>query len=125
MRSDRVAHKTAASSAVNRSSVARQLGQLAAHPQPRQRQGRVGAAGHHHVQAGRRVLDQERQRLVDHRVLDHVVVVQHQDQLLGLRGQLVDDLGDEALNDPEAGEPSKAATGVARPGRIRSTAAAM
>jgi len=44
-----------------------QLSQLAAGPQPRQRQRRVGPAGHHQQQARRQILQQERDRLV-HRV---------------------------------------------------------
>ena len=103
MRSDRVAQQDGGLVRSEPQIGGAQFGQLAAHPQPRQRQGRVGAAGHHHVQAGRRMLDQERQRLVDHRVLDHVVVVQHQEQLVGLCGQLVDDLGDETFERSRGG----------------------
>ena len=52
------------------------LGQLAAGPQPRQRQRRIAAAGQHHAYPGRPVLDQERERLVHLLRADHVVVVE-------------------------------------------------
>ena len=69
-----------------------QLGQLAAGPQPRQRQRRVSPAGHHHPQARRQVLQQERHRLVHRPGIDQVVVIQDQQHLIraGAGGQLVD-----------------------------------
>ena len=57
-----------------------QLGQLAATPQPRQRQGRVGPAGEDEVQGARQVLEQEGQDVVDRPLSDEVAIVQDQDQ---------------------------------------------
>jgi hypothetical protein len=74
-----------------------QLSELAAGPQPRQRERRVGAAGHHQPQRGRQVLQQEAERLVDRLGLDQVVVVQHQHDRLGRTGQLVDHHGRDRL----------------------------
>jgi hypothetical protein len=73
------------------------LGELAAGPQPGQRQRRVGAAGQHQPQAGRRALQQQGEAAVDRRRLDEVVVVQHQRQLSGPGDQLVDDGGHHRL----------------------------
>ena len=69
-----------------------QLSQLAAGPQPRQRQRRVSPAGHHQQQARWQVLQQERHRLVHRASVDQVVVVQDQQHLIPARldGQLVD-----------------------------------
>jgi hypothetical protein len=67
-----------------------QFGQLPAGAQPRQRQRRVGAAGQHQPQRPWQVLQQQPQRGVHRRRLDQVVVVQHQHQLVGYAGQLVD-----------------------------------
>ena len=58
-----------------------QLGQLAAGPQPGQRQRRVGAAGQHQPQLRREALQQDRQAVVDRWRLDQVVVVQDQHDL--------------------------------------------
>ena len=57
-----------------------QLGQLAAGPQPGQRQRRVAAAGQHHAQCRRQVVEQELQRRVHLRRADQVVVVEDQQQ---------------------------------------------
>ena len=51
------------------------LGELAACPQPRQRQRRIAAAGQHHAYPGRAVLGQERERLVHLLRADHVVII--------------------------------------------------
>ncbi len=69
-----------------------QLSQLAAGPQPRQRQRRVGPAGHHHPQARRQILQQERHRLMHRPGIDQVVVIQDQDHLIraGIGSHLVD-----------------------------------
>jgi hypothetical protein len=74
-----------------------QLAKLATGPQPRQRQGRVGAAGQHQPQRTRQVLQQQPERAVDRRRLDQVVVVQHQHHLLARVGQIVDQGGHHRL----------------------------
>ena len=69
-----------------------QLSQLPAGPQPRQRQRRVSPAGHHHPQARRQILQQERHRLVHRPGIDQVIVIQDQQHLIraGIGGQLID-----------------------------------
>ena len=69
-----------------------QLSQLAAGPQPRQRQRRVSPAGHRQEQAGWQVLQQKRHRLVHRPGLNQVIVVQDQQHLIPARldVQLVD-----------------------------------
>ncbi|MGD8997907.1 MAG: hypothetical protein PVH80_07345, partial [Anaerolineae bacterium] len=58
-----------------------QLGQLAAPAQPGDRQGWVGAGGDDQVQAGRQVVEQEGERVVDGLGRDEVVVVEDEDDL--------------------------------------------
>ena len=69
-----------------------QLSQLAAGPQPRQRQRRVSPAGHHQQQARWQVLQQKRYRLVHRPGVNQVVVVQDQQHLIPTRldGEPVD-----------------------------------
>jgi hypothetical protein len=69
-----------------------QLSQLAAGPQPRQRQRRVSPAGHHHPQARRQILQQQRHRLVHRPGIDQVIVIQDQQHLIRARigRQLID-----------------------------------
>jgi hypothetical protein len=74
-----------------------QLGELAAGPQPGQGQRRVGPAGQHQPQPGRAVLEQEPERGVHRPSLDQLVVVDHQQHLARLGGQLVDQGGDQPL----------------------------
>ena len=76
-----------------------QFGQLAAAPQPGQRQWRVGAAGQHQVQSRRPVLEQEPERGVHGLGVNQVVVVEHQQRLvrIGPGGQLVDQRGHQPL----------------------------
>ena len=71
------------------------LGQLAACPQPCQRQRRIAAAGQHYAYSGRPVLDEERERLVHLLRVDHVVVVEDEQGLFP--GQIVDQRRDQAL----------------------------
>jgi len=54
------------------------LDQLAARPQSRQRQRGIGAAGDHHVQPRRQMVEQERHRVLHITRVDDVVVVKHQ-----------------------------------------------
>ena len=65
------------------------LDQLAARPQPGQRQRRVGAAGDHQVQPRGQVVEQERHPLLDVARVDDVVVVEHQHDVArrGRRGR--------------------------------------
>ena len=68
-----------------------QLGQLPPRSQPRQRQGRVGAAGQQELQFPRPMLEQKGHRRVHRLGVDQVVVVQDQDLALTRSGrQLVD-----------------------------------
>ena len=62
-----------------------QLGELATAAEPGQRQRRVGAGGDHQVQLARKVVEQERHRLVHRGRADGVVVVEHQHPLLPRR----------------------------------------
>jgi len=55
-----------------------QFGQVAPHPQPRERQRRISAAGDDQMQARRQLVQQEGQRRMDRRRFDHMVVIQHQ-----------------------------------------------
>jgi hypothetical protein len=73
------------------------LGQPPAGAQPGQRQRRVGAAGHHQLQARWQVLEQELERAVHLVGLDQVVVVQDQHHPVRLGGQLVDQGAHQAL----------------------------
>jgi hypothetical protein len=66
-----------------------QLGQVTAHPQPGQRQRRVGAGGHDQAQRLRQVRDEELDGLVNAGIGEHLVVVEHQHVPAGRRGQLV------------------------------------
>ena len=61
------------------------LDELAARPQPSQRQRRVGAAGDHQVQLRREVLEQEGHPVVDVARVDDVVVVEHQHDVVRRR----------------------------------------
>ena len=69
------------------------LDQLAAHPPPRQRQVGVGPRAEHDVHVRREVVDQEGHTPGDLRVVDQVVVVEHQPDLVGHRGELVEQRG--------------------------------
>ena len=100
------------------------LGQLAAGPQPRQRQRRVAAAGQHHAHPGRPVLDQERERLVHLLRADQVIIVEDKHDLV--RGQIVDQRRTRPPNDDGAGSraagcrsPSPAGLGQRQPPRVR------
>ncbi len=108
----------AASSAVKRRSAARILEQLAARPQARQRQRRVGATRDHEVDLRRQVLDQERHRLVDLRRFDDVVVVEHQHQVVVDDVQVVEQGRDDGLHlrlATPAGAPARRRPPRARP----------
>ena len=90
------------------------LGQLAAGPQPRQRQRRVAAAGQHQADPGRPVLDQERERLVHLPCADHVVVVEDEQDLV--RSQFVDQRRDQPLERRRRGRPEQRTKAVVNPG---------
>ena len=91
------------------------LGQLAARPQPRQRQRRVAAAGQHHAYPGRPVLGQERERLVHLRRADHVVIVEDK-QGLFFSGQVVDQRRDQSLERRRRGRAEQRGDPFAGPG---------
>jgi hypothetical protein len=80
-----------------------QLDQLAAGPQPCHRQGRVAPAGDGQVQPRRRMAQQKPQAVMDHRFLDHVVVVENQRHLVGRGLEPVDQGGHHALARGTAG----------------------
>jgi len=71
-----------------------QLDQPTLCTQPGQRQRRVAAACQRQAELRRQVVQQERDRPVHVRGLDHVVVVDHQEQALLRRGQIVDQCRD-------------------------------
>ena len=89
------------------------FGQLAACPQPRQRQRRVAAAGQHHAYPGRPVLKQERERLVHLPRADQVVIVEDQQGLV--RSQFVDQGRDQALERRRRRRPEQRAYPLADP----------
>ena len=74
------------------------LDQLAARPQPRQRQGRVGPAGDHQVQLRREVVEQEGHRVVDLARLDDVVVVEDQHDVPVDGAEVVEEGGEHRLH---------------------------
>jgi hypothetical protein len=90
------------------------LGQLAAGPQPRQRQRRIAAAGQHHADPGRPVLDQECERLVHLPCADQVVIVEDEQGLLP--GQIVDQRRDQALERRRRGRAEQRSHPFADPG---------
>ena len=90
------------------------FGQLAACPQPGQRQRRVAAAGQHHGYPGRPVLDQERERLVHLRRADQVVVIQDEQGLV--RSQVVDQRRDQPLERRGRGRAEQRGHPFAGPG---------
>src|SRR5215813_14915916 len=71
------------------------LHKLPTHPEARQRQRRLFAAGDEQVKLRRRMLKPESHRLVDQRVAYEVVIVQHQQDRMGGVGQIVNERGDE------------------------------
>ena len=93
------------------------LGQLAAGPQPRQRQRRVAAAGQHHAQFRWPVLDQERERLVHRLRADQVVIVEDEQGLVRSQiSQVVDQRRDQALERGRCGRAEQRAKAFAGPG---------
>ena len=74
------------------------LDQLAARPQPGQRQRRVSATGDHQVQPRRQVVEQERHRVVDLAGLDQVVVVEHQHDVAAGRAEVVEQRREHQLD---------------------------
>ena len=66
--------------------VGAQFKQLVARTQPGQRQRRIGTGQQNKCNLRRQMIEQEGQRLVNGRVVDDVIVVQHQDQ--AIRGAL-------------------------------------
>ena len=76
-----------------------QLQQLAAHPQPGQRQRRVRPGRDHQAQGGGQPLDEHADAPVDLGISDHVVVVEDQQQLGVERGHIVDEHRNEVTFD--------------------------
>src|SRR5262245_33702113 len=71
------------------------LHKLPTHPEARQRQRRLIAAGDEQVKLRRRMVKTDHRRLVDERVADEVVIVQHQQDTMEEVGQIVNERGDE------------------------------
>ena len=83
--------------------VAHDLPKLAARAQPRDVHRRLGPGGDHEVRHHRQVLEQEAQALVDLRLRDEVVVVEHEDVLLLGAHQRVDEHRERSVADRRAG----------------------
>jgi len=90
------------------------LRQLAARPQPGQRQRRVGAGADDQAHLGRQSLEQERHARLDLRALGEVVVVEQQVHVVGQHAELVEDVGQDGLDrlvGAEEGEAGCTGTG--------------
>jgi hypothetical protein len=74
------------------------LGEFAPRPQASQRQRWVGTAGDHHVELLGKVLQQERHPALDVRPVDHVVVVEHQHDVVRPRAELVEQRREDRLD---------------------------
>ena len=74
------------------------LEQLTTSPQTCQRQWRVRARRHGQGDLGWQVVEQKRHRVVDLRVVDHVVVVESEDSRARESIQVVDEAGDDVLD---------------------------
>ena len=74
------------------------LDQLAAGPQPSQRQERVGSAADHQVDVRREVLQQERHAVAEVGPVDQVVVVEHQVDVVRRGRELVEHRGEDGLD---------------------------
>lgn len=74
-----------------------QFGQVAAGAEAGQRELGVFAGGDDQVHARRQVLDQEGERAIDRRGIDGVVVVEDDDDVLGDRGDLIEQGGQQRL----------------------------
>ena len=73
------------------------LEQVAVGPERSEWERRVGAGGDHEADLGWQVLEQERDRIVDLGGFDHVVVVEHEDQIDCSGLEVVDQGGDDRL----------------------------
>ncbi len=95
------------------------LDELAAGPQPREGQRRVGTGRHREGHLGRQVVDEEGHGLVHGGGVDHVVVVEADHRVAGQRVEVVEQ-ADEGVVGAEPGvglqEPERLGTGL-RPGR--------
>ena len=74
------------------------LDELAPRPQAGQRQRRIGAGGDHQVDLWGQVLQQERHPVLDVVRVDHVVVVEHQHDVVRHRAELVEQRGEDRLD---------------------------
>ena len=74
------------------------LDQLAAGPQPSQRQERVGSAADHQVDVRREVLQQERHAVAEVGPVDQVVVVEHQVDVVRCGREFVEHRGEDGLD---------------------------
>jgi hypothetical protein len=74
------------------------LDELAATAQPRHREGRVGAAGDHQAQLHGQVLQQEGHLRVHVGRVDHVVVVEHEHDVVGQGGQVIQQGGEDRVD---------------------------
>ena len=90
------------------------LDELAARPQPGQRQRRVGAAGDHQVQLRGQVLQQEGHPVLDVARVDDVVVVEHQHDVVREGAEVVEQRGEDRF-DRRAGATAGARARPRRP----------
>ena len=93
------------------------LGQLASGPKPGQRERRLGAARDDELDGTGKVIEEEGEPDVDLRVRDHVVVVQHEHDLVRQRRELVAERGEDLGDDAEPRRPQHGERRVAR-GRV-------
>ena len=92
------------------------LGQLAARPQPGQRQRRIGPAGDHHMQPRRQMVEQERHPVLHLACVDDVVVIEHQHDVARDRGQVVEQRRQHRFDRRRLRRPQKCQRTLAYPG---------
>ena len=107
------------------------LDELAPRPQAGQRQRRIGAGDDHQVDLWGQVLQQERHPVVDVVCIDHVVVVEHQHDVVRHRAELVEQRREDRLDRRRLGplqegqrtsrRPPAPPSAARRPGRSRTT----
>ena len=95
------------------------LDELAPRPQAGQRQRRIGAGGDHQVDLWGQVLQQERHPVIDVVRVDHVVVVEHQHDVVRHRAELVEQRGEDRLDRRRLGPLQKGQRTCADPRRRR------
>ena len=92
------------------------LDQLAARPQPGQRQRGIGPAGDHHVQPRRQMVEQERHPVLHIAGVDDVVVVEHQHDVARDGAQVVEQRGEHRFDRLRRGGRQQGQRVLADPG---------